>query len=71
MSFKVQGTHWEILINYMENHKDFARGRISGPTGRETLRKLWQELALQLNAAGLGERPVEKWQKVFTFINIL
>lgn len=66
MAFKVTASHWEIIINFMETHLDVARGRINGPAGKETFKKLWVELANQLNAAGLGERTVQKWQKVCT-----
>lgn len=65
MAFKVTSTHWEIMIDFMEAHPDLARGRItSGPNGKDVMRKLWTELTVQLNACGLGERCVQKWQKV-------
>lgn len=58
--------HWDIIINFMELHPDFARNRVAGPTGRETIKKLWNELTNKLNSLGLGERTVQKWQKVIT-----
>ncbi|KAJ8973286.1 hypothetical protein NQ317_019593 [Molorchus minor] len=48
MAFKVTGDHWDIIINYMELHPDLARGRINGPSGKDTFKKLWAELTLQL-----------------------
>ncbi|KAG5863656.1 hypothetical protein JTB14_024336 [Gonioctena quinquepunctata] len=66
MAFKVTGNHWDIIINFMELHPDLARGRIDGPCGKDTFKRLWTELTLELNATGLGERPVQKWQKTWT-----
>ncbi|KAG5887217.1 hypothetical protein JTB14_010798 [Gonioctena quinquepunctata] len=66
MAFKVTGNHWDIIINFMELHPDLARGRIDGPCGKDTFKRLWTELTLELKATGLGERPVQKWQKTWT-----
>nr|CAI5822119.1 unnamed protein product [Callosobruchus analis] len=63
---KVNKVHWEIIVSFMEQHPELARGRFNGPSGREMLKKLWKDLALQLNSTGLGERSVEKWQKTWT-----
>ncbi|KAJ8912720.1 hypothetical protein NQ315_012274, partial [Exocentrus adspersus] len=62
-NFKVKGEHWEVLIEYMENHKDFACGRVTAINARETYKKRWTELCTKLNSLGHGVRPVEKWQK--------
>ncbi|KAK5648143.1 hypothetical protein RI129_003035 [Pyrocoelia pectoralis] len=60
--------HWETIAEFMQNRlmqnrPDFATGKIHNPTGRETYKRLWKELTLKLNSAGLGERTIEKWQK--------
>lgn len=52
---------WEILINYIEENPDLAKGHFSGPTRKETQRKLWIELASIL---GFGKKTIQKWQKV-------
>nr|CAI5859039.1 unnamed protein product [Callosobruchus analis] len=65
MAFKINKVHWEIIVSFMEQHPELARGRFNGPSGREMLKKLWKDLALQLNSTGLGERSVEKWQKTW------
>lgn len=64
MAFKLKDSHWEVIISFMEENKSIATGRFIGPNGKENNKKLWQELAQQLNALGQGERSVEKWQKV-------
>ncbi|VEN50352.1 unnamed protein product [Callosobruchus maculatus] len=66
MSIKLTEQHWQIIVNFMELHPDFARNRVKGPTGRDTMKKLWGELASQLNSLGLGERSIQKWQKTWT-----
>ncbi|CAG9773199.1 unnamed protein product [Ceutorhynchus assimilis] len=64
-SFKIKECHWEVLMAYMEEHKDFANGRFLGLQGRETQRKMWSTIANRLNALGYGERSAEKWQKTW------
>lgn len=67
MAFKVSRNHWEIFVAFMESHTDLAKGRVGGPTGKDTCRRLWADLTLQLNAVGEGERTVKKWQKVLLY----
>lgn len=64
MSCKLQEEHLETFIDFMENHKEFATGRLSIANSREKFRELWKDLAQKLNALGHGIRPIEKWQKV-------
>ncbi|KAK4882220.1 hypothetical protein RN001_005539 [Aquatica leii] len=66
MSFKVDEKHWEIIVNFVENYPVVATGKFQGPNGKVQYRKLWEELTLQLNSAGLGQRTTEKWQKTWT-----
>ncbi|XP_072399675.1 uncharacterized protein [Diabrotica undecimpunctata] len=68
MSFKLTEGHWNVLLEFMEQHKEFAKGQFSGPTGRIIQRKLWEELAQLLNSLGEGSKPVEKWQKTWSDI---
>lgn len=64
MSFKMNDNHWIVLIEFMEKHPNFARGQFSGPTGKLTQIKLWEELSQKLNSLGYGSKTTEKWQKV-------
>lgn len=64
MAFKPTEAHWDLLLNYMGAHKEFARGQFSGPSGKSNQKKMWNDLTSQLNALGGGMKPVEKWQKV-------
>ncbi|CAH1106740.1 unnamed protein product [Psylliodes chrysocephalus] len=66
MAIKVTPAHWEVLLNFMEAHPDFARGRISGPNAKYIMKKLWSACATKLNSVGGGARKVDKWQKTWT-----
>ncbi|KAK4882435.1 hypothetical protein RN001_005754 [Aquatica leii] len=63
---EVDEKHWEIIVNFVENYPVVATGKFQGPNGKVQYRKLWEELTLQLNSAGLGQRTTEKWQKTWT-----
>lgn len=64
MSVKVGAAQLEVLINFMENHQELAKGKFNGPSGRDIHKKLWAQLANNLNSLGYGEKSIEKWQKV-------
>ncbi|XP_050504400.1 uncharacterized protein LOC126883196 [Diabrotica virgifera virgifera] len=68
MYLKLTEGHWNVLLDFMEHHREFAKGRFSGPTGKTIQRKLWEELAELLNAIGAGSKPVGKWQKTWADI---
>ncbi|KAG8230329.1 hypothetical protein J437_LFUL000600, partial [Ladona fulva] len=56
----------EIMLKYMEDHRDFAHSRLGGPSGRVITLRMWEELALSLNASGCGpSKPALKWQKTW------
>lgn len=67
---KVRDQHWEVMITFMEAYPSLATGRLDVPNAREIHKKLWQELAEQLNAIGYGEKSSDKWQKVNKIIKI-
>ncbi|CAG9820007.1 unnamed protein product [Phaedon cochleariae] len=54
MAFKMNGSHWQVLVSFMENHESFAKGKLSGPTGKAVQRKLWERLSSELNALVLA-----------------
>ncbi|KAF5276398.1 hypothetical protein FQR65_LT16346 [Abscondita terminalis] len=62
----VDEKHWEIIANFIETYPVVATGKFEGPNGKSQYRKLWEDLTLQLNSAGLGQRTTEKWQKTWT-----
>ena len=56
--------HWEVLVSFLEQHKELATGRFLGPNGKQKHKNLWNELSLKLNSLGFGQRSSDKWQKV-------
>lgn len=62
--FKLKADHLLTMVEFMENNREFATGRLTVLNAREKFRALWQELTNLLNALGYGSRTVEKWQKV-------
>lgn len=64
MAFRLKEQHLEIIVQYMEEHPDFATGRLCVANSKEKFKCMWQELTSKLNSLGYGIRPVEKWQKV-------
>ena len=52
------------MLEYMSANPELARGRIISAQSRKDYQKMWAELAEKLNPAGLGQKTIEKWQKV-------
>lgn len=53
---KVNEFHWEIILQFIENHPDLAIGRVNGPNAKQSQKILWQQLAEQLNSLGYGKK---------------
>lgn len=56
--------HWHVILNFMTKHQELAKGRLNTSQARKDYNKLWAELTNKLNSLGLGQKPVDKWQKV-------
>ena len=54
----------EMLLNFMEEHRDLARGLLRGADGRQRSKRLWETLCTSLNAMGGCTKNVEQWQRV-------
>lgn len=66
-TFKVTSGHWDIFVDFFGTYPDLAKGRFSASSnGKDLYKKLWNELTLQLNSLGLGEKTTEKWQKTWS-----
>ena len=57
----------EILLDYMEEHKEFARRDITvlGPNVFKVWRQMWTNLSYRLNEAG-SSNSTDKWMQVKT-----
>ncbi|XP_046389923.1 uncharacterized protein LOC124158717 [Ischnura elegans] len=68
MARDTKASHGQVslLIKFMEENKEFARGGFVGPTGRIKNNQMWEQLSDQLNADGSGPtKPAHKWQKTW------
>ncbi|KAG8224952.1 hypothetical protein J437_LFUL005660 [Ladona fulva] len=60
------GNQLEVMVKFMEDHPDFANGKLGGPSGRATTIRMWEDLACHLNADGSGpSKTPHKWQKTW------
>lgn len=66
----ISESQWEILLQYMQQHPDMARGSVAndGPLAKRKMTE-WGELASRLNAVGTGAtKTPHKWRDVSFFI---
>lgn len=63
--------HYNVMLDFMEEHPELAKGQFVGPMGRSRLKELWKQLTNELNGLGLGYKEQHKWQKVGNFNNKL
>lgn len=56
----------ELLVEYMNNHRDLALGRVRSKEARAVADRMWKECALILNSEGPA-RNGKEWAKVCTF----
>ncbi|KAI4466690.1 hypothetical protein MML48_2g00019282 [Holotrichia oblita] len=68
MSKGLSSQHWEILIEFMDEHPNLLKGEFNGPNGKHERKLLWEELTGKLNGVGAGQKSVIKWQKTWADI---
>lgn len=56
----------EILLKYMENNQDLAKGYLNSENGKAKLKNKWKELSEKLNANGPPKKTVNEWRRVST-----
>lgn len=57
---------FEILLDFMEVHRDLAVGRLSNnfPNGKLEVQQKWEELALKLNSVAGARKTAARWREV-------
>ncbi|XP_045541591.1 uncharacterized protein LOC123723087 [Papilio machaon] len=55
----------DVLLNFLDEHRDLARGRLRGADGNVQTKRLWQELCNSLNSMGGCTKTIQQWQKVW------
>lgn len=64
-NIRVSDRQKETMLDFMNNHSEFAAGRFTGPQGKEKKMQMWAKLTTLLNSDGTGaSKPVDKWIKV-------
>ncbi|KYN22231.1 hypothetical protein ALC57_05378 [Trachymyrmex cornetzi] len=60
---KVQNKHWELFLNFAEQHPEILTGKFTSANAKQAQQNLWQTVTTQLNALGLGEKTATKWKE--------
>lgn len=69
MSTNATGEQIEMLLDYMQEHQDLARGRLLRDVdGRVRAKQQWTELTTTLNGLGGSVKTAKQWQKVRFFL---
>ncbi|KAJ8710259.1 hypothetical protein PYW07_009625 [Mythimna separata] len=55
----------DTLLNFLDEHRDLARGRLRGGDGSAHSKRLWKELCNMLNSMGGSTKSIQQWQKVW------
>ncbi|CAG4969155.1 unnamed protein product [Parnassius apollo] len=55
----------DALLNFLDEHRDLARGRLRSLEGKVQVKRLWDELCNTLNSMGGCTKTVQQWQKVW------
>lgn len=56
--------HWKVLLNICEKHPNLITGKFNGTKGKAEGHTLWANVAIKLNALGLGVKSVVEWRRV-------
>ncbi|KPJ20002.1 hypothetical protein RR48_01234 [Papilio machaon] len=53
----------DVLLNFLDEHRDLARGRLRGADGNVQTKRLWEKLCYSLNSMGGCTKTIQ--QKVW------
>ncbi|XP_046803766.1 uncharacterized protein LOC124420221 [Lucilia cuprina] len=66
---KINFRQKQILAEFMSEHTDLAKGVLPNTSqGKATANRLWENLALMLNASGPPLKDDKTWRKVYNNI---
>ena len=54
----------DALLDFLDEHRDLARGNLRSIEGRTLTHRLWEEISTTLNAMGGCTKTTKQWQKV-------
>ncbi|XP_072385943.1 uncharacterized protein [Diabrotica undecimpunctata] len=55
----------EIMVAFLEDHPDFAKGKLLGHDGKGRKKAMWEILSTQLNGVNGPKKNSQKWQRVW------
>ncbi|KAL4701877.1 hypothetical protein ACJJTC_018737 [Scirpophaga incertulas] len=55
----------DTLLNFLDEHRDLAVGKLRSIEGKVQAKRLWEELCNTLNSIGGCTKTVQQWQKVW------
>lgn len=58
------GLQTKTNMEFMESHKQLARGLLNGPRYKSKVNAMWTVLTIQLNGLGPPSKVEAKWKKV-------
>lgn len=65
MSANATAEQKQVLLEFMQEHQDLARGRLQRDvSGKDRAKALWTELTTTLNSLGGSVKTAKQWQKV-------
>ncbi|KAL4702207.1 hypothetical protein ACJJTC_012339 [Scirpophaga incertulas] len=54
----------DTLLNFLDEHRDLAVGKLRSIEGKVQAKRLWEELCNTLNSMGGCTKTVQQWQKL-------
>ncbi|KAG6442832.1 hypothetical protein O3G_MSEX002516 [Manduca sexta] len=66
MSEACSADQLNVLLNFLHDNKELARGMLRTSDGRARAKRLWKEISQLLNSLGGSIKTVQQWQKVWT-----
>ncbi|KAL4718137.1 hypothetical protein ACJJTC_016813 [Scirpophaga incertulas] len=54
----------DTLLNFLDEHRDLAVGKLRNIEGKVQAKRLWEELCNTLNSMGGCTKTVQQWQKL-------
>ncbi|KAL4720615.1 hypothetical protein ACJJTC_005498 [Scirpophaga incertulas] len=58
----------DTLLNFLDEHRDLAVGKLRNIEGKVQAKRLWEELCNTLNSMGGCTKTVQQWQKCPLFV---
>lgn len=58
---KTNQSQWAVLVDFLIDNPEMVTKAFVGLDSRQRYKRLWEEVAIQLNSMGYGTKTAEKW----------